>query len=93
MKETDQNTKGLLDVMYLIVCEYCGRVKWCNKWVHFSEVDKRELGKRKVHRKVITCKDCSKLELRNVELINQSGANPDWFELLDLWNRISNWIH
>ena len=58
-------------MIYLIVCEYCGRVKWCNKWVHFSEVDKKELRKREVYRKVVTCKDCIKLESRNVELINQ----------------------
>ena len=42
--------KGLLDVIYLIVCEYCERVKWCNKWGHFNEVDKEaailaEMGK------------------------------------------------
>jgi hypothetical protein len=58
MKETEPNMKGLLDVIYLIVCEYCGRVKWCNKWVHFSEVDKKDLRKRKVNWKVVTCKDC-----------------------------------
>jgi hypothetical protein len=58
MKETGPNVKGLLDVIYLIVCEYCGRVKWCNKWVHFNEVDKKELRKRKVYWKVVTCKDC-----------------------------------
>ena len=71
MKENDQNGKGFLDVMYLIVCEYCGRVKWCNKWVHFSEVDKKELRRREVYRKVVTCKDCTKLESRNVDLIDQ----------------------
>jgi hypothetical protein len=28
------------------------------KWVHFSEVDKKELGKRKMNWKVVTCKEC-----------------------------------
>ena len=58
MKKTDPDVKGLLGVIYLIVCEYCGRVKWCNKWVHFSEVDKKDLRQRKVRWKVVTCKEC-----------------------------------
>jgi len=58
MKETEPDMKGLLDVTYLIVCESCRKVKWCNKWVHFSEVDKKELGKRKMNWKVVTCKEC-----------------------------------
>jgi hypothetical protein len=31
MKETEPDMKGLLDVTYLIVCESCRKVKWCNK--------------------------------------------------------------
>ncbi len=50
--------RRLLDVIYLIVCEYCERVKWCNKWVYFSEVDKEELRKREVYWKFVTCRDC-----------------------------------
>jgi hypothetical protein len=50
--------KGLLEVIYLIVCEYCERVKWCNKWVHFNEVDEEELRRREVHWKYVTCKNC-----------------------------------
>jgi len=54
----EENVKRLLDVMYLIVCEYCERVKWCNKWVHFNDVDKEELRRRKVYWKYVTCKNC-----------------------------------
>jgi len=50
--------KGLLDVIYLIICEYCERVKWCNKWMHFNEVDKEVVGRREVHWKYVTCKEC-----------------------------------
>ncbi len=49
--------KGLLDVIYLIICEYCERVKWRNKWMHFNEVDK-VLRRQEVHCKHVTCKDC-----------------------------------
>ena len=54
----EENVKKLLDVMYLIVCEYCERVKWCNKWVHFNDVDKQELRRREVYWKYVTCKNC-----------------------------------
>jgi predicted nucleic acid binding AN1-type Zn finger protein len=93
MEETTPNIKRLLDVIYLIVCEYCGRVKWRNRWMHFSEVDKKELVKRKVYRKVVTCKDCIKSARRNMELINQPNAKWNWFKVLELWNQIANRIH
>ena len=54
----EENVKGLLDVIHLISCEYCERVKWCNRWMHFNEVDKEELRRREVHWKYVTCKDC-----------------------------------
>jgi hypothetical protein len=93
MEETTPNTQRLLDVIYLIVCEHCGKVKWRNKWVHFSDVNKKELGKQKVHRKVVTCKECMKSGRRNIELIDQSNAESNWFEVLELWNQIANRIH
>jgi hypothetical protein len=51
--------KGLLEVVYLIICEYCERVKWCNKWMRFNEIDKEELKRQEVYWKYVTCKDCA----------------------------------
>ena len=53
----EENVKGLLDVIYLISCKCCERVKWCNKWMHFNEVDKEGLRRREVYWKYVTCKE------------------------------------
>jgi hypothetical protein len=93
MKKTGQDVKGLLDVIYLIVCEYCGMVKWRNKWVHFNEVDKKELRKRRVCRKVVTCKGCMNSQFRAMEVLNKPDAKSNWSEVQELWNQITNRIH